>query len=52
MMGSLRGMMTMYVENIQGGELTAQERRDAAQNERRALGNVVRCDGARAVFRA
>lgn len=43
----------MFVEReAPGGELTSQERRDAAQNDKRILGNVVQCDGARAVISA
>ncbi|HEV7252309.1 MAG TPA: ATP-binding protein [Mesorhizobium sp.] len=35
-----------------GGEATAQERRDRHQNDRRIIGHVVYCDGARAVIAA
>lgn len=43
----------MFVEReASGGEATSQERRDAGQDERRILGNVVQCDGARAVISA
>lgn len=42
----------MYLEDTPGGEMTSQERRDAAQHETRILGNVVRCDGARATIAA
>ena len=43
----------MFVEReASGGEATSQERRDAAQPDRRILGNVVQCDGARAVISA
>ena len=39
----------MYAENrATTGEMTAQERRDAHQNDKRILGYVVRCDGSRA----
>ncbi|MER8827061.1 ATP-binding protein [Mesorhizobium sp. M0938] len=34
------------------GELTLQERRKAEQNDKRILGNVVQCDGARATISA
>ena len=43
----------MFVEReASGGEATSQERRDAGQNDKRILGNVVRCDGARATIAA
>ena len=43
----------MFVEReASGGEATSQERRDAGQDERRILGNVVQCDGARAIISA
>ncbi|HEY4192129.1 MAG TPA: ATP-binding protein [Mesorhizobium sp.] len=43
----------MFVEReASGGETTSQERRDTAQADRRILGNVVQCDGARAVISA
>lgn len=43
----------MFVEReASGGEATSQERRAAAQAEKRILGNVVQCDGARAVISA
>lgn len=43
----------MYVERAASvGEPTSQERRDAEQNDRRILGNVVQCDGARATISA
>ncbi len=43
----------MFVEReASGGEATSQERRDAAQTEKRILGNVVQCNGARAVISA
>ena len=43
----------MFVEReASGGEATSQERRDAAQAEKRILGNVVQCDGARAIISA
>ncbi|MCV3241003.1 ATP-binding protein [Mesorhizobium sp. ZC-5] len=39
----------MFVEREAGrGEQTLQERRDAAQNDKRILGHVIQCDGARA----
>jgi len=43
----------MFVE-LEGstGETTSQERRDAAQHDRRILGHVVKCDGARATIAA
>jgi uncharacterized protein len=42
-------MPTMFVEREAGrGEQTLQERRDAAQNDKRILGHVIQCDGARA----
>ena len=40
----------MYLEDTPNGEATSQERRDAAQNDKRTLGNVVRCDGARSLL--
>lgn len=40
----------MYADGSPKGEATAQERRDAAQNDSRILGHVVRCDGARATI--
>lgn len=40
----------MFAEGDPKGETTAQERRDAAQNDQRVLGYVVRCDGARATI--
>ena len=43
----------MFVERDQSaGEDTVQERRDAAQNDKRILGHVVQCDGARAMIAA
>jgi DNA helicase HerA-like ATPase len=43
----------MFVEReASHGEATSQERRDAAQNDKRILGNVVHCDGSRAVLSA
>lgn len=43
----------MYVEReATAGEATSQERRDAAQNDKRILGHVVHCDGARATIAA
>ncbi|MER8752670.1 ATP-binding protein [Mesorhizobium sp. M1050] len=43
----------MYVESEASvGEPTSQERRDAEQSDRRILGNVVQCDGARATISA
>jgi DNA helicase HerA-like ATPase len=43
----------MFVEReASGGEATSQERRDTGQDERRILGNVVQCDGARAIISA
>ncbi len=43
----------MFVEReASGGEPTSQERRNAEQNDRRVLGNVVQCDGARATISA
>ena len=43
----------MYVEREASvGEPTSQERRNAEQNDRRILGNVVQCDGARATIAA
>lgn len=43
----------MFLERSEPtGETTSQERRDAAQNDKRILGNVIRCDGARATIAA
>ncbi len=43
----------MFVERaVSGGEPISQERRDAAQTDKRILGHVVRCDGARATISA
>ncbi|WP_442583164.1 ATP-binding protein [Mesorhizobium sp. ASY16-5R] len=43
----------MFVERDRSaGEDTVQERRDAAQNDKRILGHVVQCDGARATIAA
>lgn len=43
----------MFVDHGEkNGETTAQERRDASQNDKRILGHVVRCDGARATIAA
>lgn len=43
----------MFVEReASGGEATSQERRDAGQDEKRILGNVVQCDGTRAIISA
>lgn len=43
----------MFVEREASvGEPTSQERRNAEQNDRRILGNVVQCDGARATIAA
>src|SRR5687768_8790523 len=42
----------MFASETSDGEATSQERRDAAQNDKRILGNVVRCDGARATIAA
>ncbi|MFI0843486.1 ATP-binding protein [Mesorhizobium sp. IMUNJ 23232] len=43
----------MFVERDRSaGEGTVQERRDAAQNDKRILGHVVQCDGARATIAA
>lgn len=43
----------MYVdEREKSAAAMAQERRDAAQNDRRILGHVVQCDGARATISA
>ncbi|BCG79796.1 ATPase [Mesorhizobium sp. 113-3-3] len=45
--------LSMYVEREASvGEPTSQERRNAEQNDRRILGNVVQCDGARATISA
>lgn len=44
-------MSLMFTDRAgSGGEATSQERRDAAQNDRRILGHVVQCDGARATI--
>src|SRR4051794_36663833 len=42
----------MYTDRRNTGEATSQERRDTAQPDRRVLGHVVQCDGARAVIAA
>jgi DNA helicase HerA-like ATPase len=43
----------MFVEREAGrGEQTLQERRDAAQNDKRILGHIIQCDGARAKIAA
>jgi DNA helicase HerA-like ATPase len=42
----------MYADDISRGEAIAQERRDNQQSEKRVLGHVVRCDGARATIAA
>ena len=42
----------MYAQENSRGEAVPQERRDAAQNDKRILGHVVRCDGARATIAA
>ncbi|MEW9804959.1 ATP-binding protein [Mesorhizobium marinum] len=42
----------MYAHENSRGEAVPQERRDAAQNDRRILGHVVQCDGARATIAA
>ncbi|MBE7184960.1 MAG: ATP-binding protein [Methylobacterium mesophilicum] len=43
----------MFVDpNLSRGESTSQERREEAQRDRRILGHVVQCDGARAVISA
>ena len=42
----------MFASDTSSGEATAQERRDGRQNKDRTLGNVVRCDGARATIAA
>src|SRR6186713_167833 len=43
----------MYVDReISGGEVTSQERRRTTQPDHRVLGNVVQCDGARAIIAA
>jgi DNA helicase HerA-like ATPase len=43
----------MFVEReATAGEATSQERRNAGQNDKRILGNVVHCDGARATIAA
>src|SRR5262245_31899339 len=43
----------MYVDRrTTGGETTSQERRENTQPDRRVLGNVVQCDGARAIIAA
>ncbi|MBX3580597.1 MAG: ATP-binding protein [Rhizobiaceae bacterium] len=42
----------MYAQDISRGEDISQERRDAAQGDKRVLGHVVHCDGARATISA
>lgn len=42
----------MYAEDTSRGEAVPQERRDAAQSDKRILGHVVQCDGARATIAA
>lgn len=42
----------MFASDTSNGEATRQERRDEHQNIDRTLGNVVRCDGARATIAA
>ena len=42
----------MYAQETSRGEAVPQERRDAAQNDKRILGHVVHCDGARATIAA
>ena len=42
----------MFVDRGASGETTPQERRDAGQTDKRILGHVVRCDGARATLAA
>ncbi len=42
----------MFTSDTSSGEATSQERRDEHQNKNRTLGNVVRCDGARATLAA
>ena len=43
----------MFVEHqAMKGETTPQERRDPAQDDKRILGHVVQCDGARAIISA
>ena len=43
----------MFVEREASvGEPTSQERRNALQSDKRILGNVVQCDGARATISA
>jgi DNA helicase HerA-like ATPase len=42
----------MYAEQNSRGETVPQERRDAAQSDKRILGHVVQCDGARATIAA
>ena len=43
----------MYVDReSSAGETTSQERRGATQPDHRVLGNVVQCDGARAIIAA
>jgi len=45
--------LSMFVEREASvGEPTSQERRNAEQNDKRILGNVVQCDGARATISA
>src|SRR5688572_22516157 len=42
----------MYAQETSRGEAVPQERRDAAQSDKRILGHVVQCDGARATIAA
>ncbi|MBL8575903.1 MAG: ATP-binding protein [Mesorhizobium sp.] len=42
----------MYAQDISRGEAVSQERRDAHQGDKRILGHVVHCDGARATITA
>jgi len=42
----------MYAQDISRGEAIVQERRDTIQGEKRILGHVVHCDGARATIAA
>lgn len=42
----------MYAEQTSRGEAVSQERRDAAQSDKRILGHVVQCNGARATIAA
>ncbi len=43
----------MFIEQeSMKGEMTSQERRDAAQNDQRILGRVIQCDGSRAMLAA